>query len=122
GADGTGTGVSAATAAGDAAIQKPAMNCAPALSNDGTTVYIAVNIAPAAGVTQRGYLLALDSTTLATKAKVALTDPNTNTSARVSDDGTSSPVIGPDNRVFYGVLESQFPTHNARGWLLQFDA
>jgi hypothetical protein len=24
--------------------------------------------------------------------------------------------------VFYGVLEATFPTHNARGWLLQFDA
>jgi hypothetical protein len=24
--------------------------------------------------------------------------------------------------VFYGVLEAQFPSHNARGWLLQFDA
>jgi hypothetical protein len=50
-----------------------------------------------------------------------LIDPNLNTGARISDDGTSSPVIGPDGRVFYGVLEAQFPTHNARGWLLQFD-
>jgi hypothetical protein len=120
--DGTGIWVSAATAAGDAAIQKPAMNCAPTISNDGTTVYVAVNIAAAPGVTQRGYLLALDSATLATKAKVALIDPNLNIPARVSDDGTSSPVIGPDGRVFYGVLEATFPTHNARGWLLQFDA
>jgi hypothetical protein len=31
-------------------------------------------------------------------------------------------VVGPDGRVFYGVLETQFGTHNARGWLLQFDA
>jgi hypothetical protein len=120
--DGTGIWVGAAAAAGDAAIQKPAMNCAPALSNDGATVYIAVNIAPGGGVTQRGFLLALDSTTLATRARVALTDPNLGTPARVSDDGTSSPVIGPDGRVFYGVLEAQFGTHNARGWLLQFDA
>ena len=30
--------------------------------------------------------------------------------------------VGPDGRVFYGVLEAQFGTHNARGWLLQFDA
>ncbi|HYD23505.1 MAG TPA: hypothetical protein VEB68_01825 [Croceibacterium sp.] len=120
--DGTGTWVGAAAAAGDAAIQKPALNCAPALSNDGATLYIAVNINPAAGVVQRGYLLALDSTTLATRARVALIDPNLNVPARISDDGTSSPVVGPDGRVFYGVLEAQFPTHNARGWLLQFDA
>jgi hypothetical protein len=120
--NGTGIWVSAATAAADAAIQKPAMNCAPALSPDGSTVYIAVNINPTSGVIQRGYLLALDSTTLAVRARVALTDPNTGNTARISDDSTASPVVGPDGRVFYGVLESQFPTHNARGWLLQFDA
>jgi hypothetical protein len=119
--DGTGIWVGAATAAGDAAIQKPAMNCAPALSNDGSTVYIAVNIAAGAG-TQRGYLLALDSTTLSTKAKVALIDPNSGTPARISDDGTATPVIAPDGRVFFGVLEATFGSHNARGWLLQFDA
>lgn len=118
--DGSGTWVGAAAAANDAAIQKPAMNCAPALSNDGGTLYVAVNIASGGGV-QRGYLLALDSTTLAVRARVALVDPNLGTPARISDDGTSSPVVGPDGRVFYGVLEGQFPTHNARGWLLQFD-
>ncbi len=119
--DGTGIWVGAATAAGDASIEKPAMNCAPALSNDGATVYIAVNRARATGVTQTGMLLALDSTTLATRAKVALIDPNEKTGARVSDDGTAAPVVGPDGKVFYGVLEATFPTHNARGWLLQFD-
>jgi hypothetical protein len=119
--DGLGTWVGAAAAAGDAAIQKPAMNCAPAISNDGSTVYIAVNTA-ASGATQTGYLLALDSTTLATRAKVALRDPNSLTLARISDDGTASPVVGSDGRIFYGVLEATFGTHNARGWLLQFDA
>ena len=51
-----------------------------------------------------------------------MTDPNLGTLARLSDDGTASPVVGPDGRVFYGVLEAVFGTHNARGWLLQFDA
>jgi hypothetical protein len=119
---GAGTWVGAAAAAGDAAIEKPAMNCAPAISHDGSTIYIAVNTARVAGVTQTGYLLALDSTTLATRARAALIDPNLGTGARISDDGTAAPVVGPDGRVFYGVLEAQFPTHNARGWLLQFDA
>jgi hypothetical protein len=119
--DGTGIWIGAAAAAADPAIQKPAMNCAPALSNDGATLYIAVNTAPGAG-TQTGYLLALDSTTLAVQARIALQDPYLLAPARISDDGTSSPVIGPDGRVFYGVLEWQFGAHNARGWLLQFDA
>ena len=117
--DGTAIFVGAAAAAGDAAIQKPATNCAPSISTDGTTVYIAVNTA---GSAPTGYLLALNSTTLATRAKVALVDPNTLTPARISDDGTATPVVGPDGRVFYGVLEANFPTHNARGWLLQFHA
>jgi hypothetical protein len=120
--DGTGSWVGAAMAAGDPSIQKPAMNCAPAISNDGSTVYIAVNTAATSGGAQTGFLLALDSTTLATRAKIALIDPNSLTAARVSDDGTASPVIAADGRVFYGVLEAQFGTHNARGWLLQFDA
>ena len=119
--DGTGTWIGAAAAAGDSTIQKPAMNCAPAISADGSTVYIAVNTAAGAGG-QTGFLLALNSTTLATRAKVALIDPNLRIPARVSDDGTATPVIGSDGRVFYGVLETQFGTHNARGWLLQFDA
>jgi hypothetical protein len=120
--DGTGIWVGAAAAASDASIQKPAMNCAPAISTDGSTIYIAVNKALASGVTQTGYLLALDSTTLATRARAALIDPNLKTPARVSDDATSCPVVASDGRVFYGVLESVFATHNARGWLLQFDS
>jgi hypothetical protein len=119
--NGTGIWVGAAAAAGDASVVKPAMNCGPAISNDGSTVYIAVNRG-STNATQNGYLLALDSNTLATKTKVALIDPNLNTPARISDDATSTPVIGPDGRVFYGVLETTFGTHNARGWLLQFDA
>ncbi|HEX8957891.1 MAG TPA: hypothetical protein VF798_16555, partial [Burkholderiaceae bacterium] len=42
--------------------------------------------------------------------------------AWVADDSTASPVIGPDGDVYYGVLESNFPVHNARGWLLHFDS
>ncbi|MBX3563837.1 MAG: hypothetical protein KF730_04585 [Sphingomonas sp.] len=119
--DGTGTWVSVATAAGDPTVVKPVMNCAPALSPDGATVYIAVNRGSTTA-TQNGFLLALNSTTLATRAAAPLNDPNTGGRARLSDDGTASPVVGPDGRVFYGVLETTFPTHNARGWLLQFDA
>ncbi len=108
--DGTGTWVGAAAAAGDPAIQKPAMNCAPALSLDGSTVYIAVNVNLARGRHAAGHAArARQHTTLATRAAVALTDPNLGTPARISDDGTAAPVIGPDGRVFYGVLEAHVP-------------
>jgi hypothetical protein len=69
-----------------------------------------------------GYLLALDATTLATKNVVQLNDPSTGAPAWVSDSSTASPVVGPDGDVYYGVLESNAPSHNYRGWLLHFDS
>ena len=119
---GNGRWISAASASGDATMAKAAMNSAPALSPDGTTVYAAVNTVAQTGVTQTGVLLALDSTTLAVKGKVALVDPASGQPARVSDNGTSSPTVGPDGHVYFGVLESSLGAHNGRGWLLQFDA
>jgi hypothetical protein len=107
----------ASTLANDSAIDRVAMNSAPALSNDGATLYVAVSTAGG-----RGYLLALDSATLAPVGRVALVDPNLGTPARVSGDATSSPVVGPDGDVYYGVLEANLPSHNNRGWLLHFDS
>ncbi len=120
--DGTGTWVGAKAASGDTTIDKVATNCAPALSLDFKTVYVAVNTPVVTGTTQTGYLLALDSTTLATKAAVRLMDPNLGLPARISDDGTSSPSVGPDGDVYYGVLDAVSQSHNSRGWLLHFNA
>ncbi len=89
-------------------------NCAPALSNDGGTLYIAARGSSA------GYLVALESNTLGLKRVVALNDPQSGQPATLSDDGTASPTVGPDGRVFYGVLEN--PRSTFKGWLLQFNA
>ena len=62
---GVGTFVSASSAAADVAIIKVVHNCAPALSNDGSTLYIAVSI----GNFGRGFLLALNSSSLPASAK-----------------------------------------------------
>ena len=32
-----------------------------------------------------------------------------------------SPTVGPDGDVFYGVLEANFPSNHARGWMLHFN-
>ena len=123
-ADGSGTWASAATLAGDATIAKVAMNSAPAVSIDGQTVYVVVNAASAAtpvGV-QYGDLLALDSQALTLRRRASLVDPNTGVLARISDDATSSPLVGPDGDVYIGVLESAQASHNGRGWLLHFNA
>ncbi len=120
--DGSGIWVGAKAASANPGIDKIATNCAPALSLDFKTVYVAVNTPVVTGVTQIGFLLALDSTTLATKAVAPLLDPKSGLPARISDDGTSSPSVGSDGDVYYGVLEAVSQSHNSRGWLLHFDA
>jgi len=122
GADGTATYVSAAAAAANALFVKVAMNAAPALSPDLSTVYVALNTAPPAGEHPAGMLLALDAQTLATRSRVELRDPATGAFAWVADNASASPTVGPDGDVFYGVLEANTPAHNFRGWLLHYDA
>jgi hypothetical protein len=114
--NGNGTWIAAPTAAGDSTITEVVMNCAPALSNDGSTLYVAVS----RGNDSSGYLLALNSTTLQPTGKVALIDPNSGKPAGLPDDGTASPTVGPDGDVYFGVLENPFPSNNDRGWLLHF--
>ena len=118
GADGTGSWVSAPAAAqGDATIVGVAMNCTPAVSFDGTRLYFAVSDGFA------GYLVSVDSTTLAPIARVRLKDPETHNDAEVTDVSSAAPTIGPDNDVYYGVLESGPNLNNDdRGWLLHFDS
>jgi hypothetical protein len=113
----TGTWQAASVLANDNTIDRVAMNSAPALSADGATLYIAVSSPQG-----RGYLLALDSATLAPVAKVALVDPASGALARITGDSTASPTIGPDGDVYYGVLEAAQGANNSRGWLLHFNA
>ena len=114
-ANGLGTWIAAGTAAGDSSISQVAMNCAPALSADQGTLYIAVSDGNA------GYLLALNSTTLQQTARVRLIDPKSGQPATLSDDGTASPMVGVDGDVYYGVLENPEGENHYRGWLLHFD-
>src|SRR5262249_47581280 len=81
--NGTGTYVLAGTAAGDTGIALDSHNLAPALSNDGTTLYVAVK---SPSTDYYAYLLGLDSTTLATKYKVFLKDPSSGNDAGILDD------------------------------------
>jgi hypothetical protein len=113
GADGVGTWMAAAAAAGDPGISKVVGNSAPALSNDESVLYVAVNSDQG-----WGYLLALDSASLAPLSQVALTDPGSRRSADLPDNGTASPTVGPDGDVYFGVLEN--PIASSKGWLLHF--
>src|SRR5436190_7300354 len=113
---GNGSYVLARAAAGDSAIFRDTHNCAPALSNDGQTLYVTVKGANA----NYAYLLGLDSATLATKYKVLLRDPRNNNFASVTDNGTASPTVGLDGDVYFGVLAN--PNNASRGFLLHFSA
>jgi hypothetical protein len=118
-----GSGWTAASAAADdERIKKVAYNCAPALSNDETRLYVAVTDAAESGLGS-GYLLALDSRTLAPLARVRLKDvARPDRDALIPDDGTASPTVGPDGDVYFGVLENPPGANHLRGWLLHFDA
>ena len=94
-----------------------ALNCAPAISNDGQKVYIAINLdSNYAGA----YLVSLNATTLATLARVRLVDPQSGYDAAVYSVSSASPMVAPDGRVYFGVFE--YPYISDRGWMLQFDA
>jgi hypothetical protein len=120
-AQGKGTWVAASTAAGDSSIAKVVHNCAPALSNNEKTLYVAVSNGAGFGFAT-GYLVALDSQTLAPLAHVQLFDPQSGALAILPEQGSASPMVGPDGDVYFGVLEDPFPDHNDRGWLLHFSA
>jgi hypothetical protein len=118
-ATGNGAFVSAEALAQDPGIAQVVYNCAPALTTDGSEVYVAVS----QGSYASGYLCMASAGDLKPINQVALMDPrNAQWPASLPDDGTASPTIGPDGDVYFGVLEYSFPSNHARGWLLHFDS
>ena len=118
-----GTWVSAiAASGGDPGITKVVHNCAPALSIDQRTLYIAVSNGDGLSFNANGYLVSIDAGTLAPKTHVFLTDPKSGLPASLPENGSASPTVGPDGDVYFGVLENPFPSNNDRGWLLHFNS
>ena len=115
-AHGHATWITAAAAAGNPAMNGVALNCAPALSPSGKTLYITVT-SPT-----RGILVGLNATTLKPRFHALLKDPVSGRPAVVLTSSSASPTVGPDGDVYYGVLENPFPSHDDRGWLLHFNA
>ena len=113
---GHGTYVLAGTAANDANINRDSHNLAPALSNDGSTLYV---VAKWSVNSNYGYLLGLNSITLATKYRAFLRDPRNGNPASIREDGTASPMVAPDGDVFFGVMGNP-NTNGSRGFLLHF--
>ena len=114
--NGVGIYVTASAATAGAAPQVLG-NSAPALSADGATVYVAMTVATG---DSKGYLVALRSSDLGTIAKVQLKDPKSRKTAILDDDASAAPMVGPDGKVYFGVVENPYPSNHGRGWLLQF--
>jgi hypothetical protein len=119
---GTGTWKSAVLLTGDSSANFIAFNCAPALSNTQTVVYVATSTGATLGT---GYLTSVNATTLAPLGKVQLYDPRGGAYGLATVPAISSavPMVGPDGDVYYGVLEdinTCCTSHNDRGWMLHF--
>ena len=115
--NGNGTFVLVDAATGDPTVTHDTHNAAPALSADGTTVYVVCKVSNAYS---GGYLLGLDSQTLGTKFKVFLKDPRNGNNAGVLDDSTASPMVAPDGDVYIGTMAN--PDNGSRGFLLRFSS
>lgn len=101
--DGTATHISADTIAA-ATGMRPGTNCAPALSNDGTKLYVALTGgAPC--------LAAVDAATLSPLHRTGF-----NAGEYIYDGGTASPTVGPDGHVYFGLL----PGYRYRGTMHHF--
>jgi len=116
-ASGVGTWTPVTTASGDTTMTQVVQNCTPAISNDGGLLYIAVSNGSA------GYLVSLNSTTLAPIATARLKDPKSGADATLTNNTSASPTVGPDGDVYYGVLENPCCSENHdRGWLVHFNS
>jgi hypothetical protein len=114
---GHGSWVSARALAGRHRGAHVVANCAPALSNDGRTAYLALQ-------SHRSPLLVgFDAVNLKPEYRHGLRDPQSHKPARILfDSSTATPTIGPDGDVYYGVVGNPLLRHDFRGWLLHFDA
>ena len=116
-ANGAGSFISASSLSGNASYDKIVFNCAPAVTADGSTVYVAAN----SSYSSDGYLCSAATATMTPIKSVLLLDPKNGGHALIDDDGTSTPTIGPDGDVYYGVLENNLGSNHYRGWMLHFN-
>ncbi len=116
--NGTSIFTSASTAS-SAAFSHTVTNAAPAVSLDGQHVYVVVSTELGFG---QGNLLRLNSITLAAESGVTLKDVKSGNNAFIPDDGTASPMVGPDGDVYFGVFENPGQSNHYRGWMLHFSS
>lgn len=115
-ASGSGQWKSVVDITGDPDAVHVQTQCSPGLSPDGSTVYLVIRRGSGGG-----YLVGLNSFTLATRYIRRLYDPKSGNDAIITGQSSSSPMIGTDGDVYFGVLSNPHEDHNGRGYLLHFD-
>ena len=113
---GHGSWVSARALAARSGHSEVALNCAPALSPDGRTGYVALMSG------DKPLLVGFAADNLKPQYRHGLSDPQTGRPADIYGGSSATPTVGPDGDVFYGVLGNPLNRHHARGWLLHFDS
>ena len=113
--DGNGSWIPATSLSGDGAVNQIKINCAPGLDARCQNLYITTST----GSFGRGFLARVNPTTFQVLSRVRLLDPRNGNDANIDDQGTSSPLIGPDGDVYQGVLVSG---NHSRGFLLHYSA
>ncbi len=64
-------------------------------------------------------LVAMDAATMKPTASVAMLDPKSGGNAPILNEGTASPMIGPDGDVYMGVFDA---ANTSRGWMEHYSA
>jgi hypothetical protein len=96
-------------------IVYPAYNSSPAISNDGSQIYCAFT-----NKTQgKFYLVQMETRSLKPIKAVRMIDPVNSKDVLICSCGSASPMVGPDDHVFFGILRNNDGT--SHGWMLQFD-
>ncbi len=95
--------------------QRPSLNVAPVVSNDGLTVY---TVSRAHFTSAFGYIVAVGTGRLTAQWNTSLRGlVGRNAIAYASDLSSSSPIVTPDASILYGAL-----SQNGRGYLVKLDA
>ncbi len=97
--------------------QRPAINVAPAISQDGKTLY---NVSRAHFASGLSFLFAVNTSSLTTKWQVQLANQaGQGNTLLVTDQASSSPVVTPDGSVLFG---AQNTSSTFRGSLVKFSS
>ncbi|HEV3384958.1 MAG TPA: Ig-like domain repeat protein, partial [Gemmata sp.] len=112
-ATGAGTYVTIGTSVG-VGSGSPAIGSAPAVSNDGSILYAAIDDS------NGPYLVGVNATTLAPEYSVLLSVPNSDTAVELINQSSAAPMVAPDGTVFMGVFADNYD--GSRGFMTHYSA